>query len=164
MIIRLAISDDIPHLAAIERAAETLFPDGLLPQQGQIQSELALQTAEAANLLFVAEVDQAVVGFAVTRRLGAYLHLDELSVHPDFGRRGIGRSLVSTVKKRAYERGLPGVTLTTFDHIAWNRPFYESCGFTTLADSDLTSELTQILQQERINGYTHRVAMLSAGA
>jgi predicted N-acetyltransferase YhbS len=161
MIIRLGIPSDIPHLASIERAAELLFPDGLLPQQNQVQSQLALQTAEAANLLFVAEVDRAVVGFAVTRRLGAYLHLDEMSVHPDFGRRGIGRSLVSTVKKRAHQRGLPGVTLTTFDHIAWNRPFYESCGFMKLADTQLTSELEQLLHQELLDGFTHRVAMRS---
>jgi hypothetical protein len=84
MIIRLGVCGDIGHLASIERAAGQLFPDGLLPEQSQIQSELTLQTAEAANLLFVAEVDQAVVGFAVTRRLGGYLHLDEMSVHPDF--------------------------------------------------------------------------------
>lgn len=93
--------------------------------------------------------------------MGDYLHLQEMSVHPDFGGRGIGRGLIEATKTSARDRGLPGVTLTTFSHIPWNGPFYERCGFVTLTEAQLTPGLTKILQQENSAGFINRVAMLA---
>ena len=161
VLIRSGCRRDIPYIADIERAAEALFPEGLLPETGHVYDEHSLLSAVDSQLLHVAEVDTHVAGFAVSARLGDYLHLYEMSVHPDFGRRGLGRQLVEATLSSAGLQHFPGVTLTTFDHIAWNRPFYESCGFTRLADTDLTTELADLLCQENDAGFTHRVAMLA---
>jgi N-acetylglutamate synthase-like GNAT family acetyltransferase len=161
ILIRPAQLQDVEDLAPIERAAETLFPAGLLPEPGHVIDISVLETAVEARHLQVAEVDGSVVGFALSNLLGEYLHLHEMSVHPDFGRRGIGRGLIEATKTSARDSGLPGVTLTTFSHIPWNGPFYERCGFVTLTEAQLTPDLTKILQQEDTDGYINRVAMLA---
>ena len=161
ILIRPAQYQDVQHLAAIESAAELMFPAGVLPKVGQVVNTHVLESAVDAQHLHVAEVDGSVVGFALVDRLGDFLHLYEMSVHPDFGRRGIGRGLVETTKTSARNLGLPGVTLTTFSHIPWNGPFYKRCGFTELTTAQLSPVLTKILQQEVANGFSNRVAMLA---
>jgi len=151
----------VEHLPAIDRAAEVLFPEGLLPEHGDGLDVTALAVAVEAEQLLVADVDGHVVGFALSGVLGEYLHLYEMSVHPDFGRRGIGRRLVDATKAAAAACSLPGVTLTTFSHIPWNGPFYQRCGFQTLSKTQISLELKKILQQETEDGFTHRIAMLA---
>ena len=63
---------------------------------------------------------------------GAHAHLEQLAVHPDHGRRGIGTALVEAVCAEAAARGFDRVTLRTFADIAWNGPFYARLGFTEL--------------------------------
>ncbi|XOV83691.1 MAG: GNAT family N-acetyltransferase [bacterium] len=159
--IRPAHVKDVECLGAIERAAETLFPEGLLPKTGQTTDPDVFTVAVKSNHLLIAEVDETTVGFALHKVVGECLHLAEMSVHPDFGRRGIGRSLVETTLSSARDRGFPGVSLTTFSHIPWNRPFYERCGFTVLDRTELSAELDQILQEENAAGFSNRVAMLA---
>jgi GNAT superfamily N-acetyltransferase len=157
--IRTAQHRDIAYLPEIDRAAEVLFPEGLLPEHGHGLDMPALTAAVEAEQLLVADVDGHVVGFALSGVLGKDLHLYEMSVHPDFGRRGIGRSLISATKAVAAGCSLPGVTLTTFSHIPWNGPFYQRCGFQTLSGKQISPELNRILQQEAADGFTHRIAM-----
>ncbi len=147
------------YLPAIDRAAEVLFPDGILPEHGNGLDMMALASAVEAEQLLVADVDGHVVGFALSGVLDKYLHLYEMSVHPEFGRRGIGRRLVDATKAAAAACSLPGVTLTTFSHIPWNGPFYQRCGFQTLSETQINPELKNILQQEAEDGFTHRIAM-----
>ena len=157
--IRTAQHRDIARLPEIDRAAEVLFPDGLLPEHGNGLDVNTLAAAVEAEQLLVAEVGGQVVGFALNGVLGKYLHLYEMSVHPDFGRRGIGRRLVSATKAVAADCSLPGVTLTTFSHIPWNGPFYQRCGFQILSGEQISPELNGILQQEAEDGFTDRIAM-----
>jgi GNAT superfamily N-acetyltransferase len=63
---------------------------------------------------------------------GVRAHLEQLAVHPDHGRRGIGTALVEAVCAEAAARGFDRVTLRTFADIAWNGPFYARLGFTEL--------------------------------
>lgn len=74
--------------------------------------------------------DGSPVGFAAATPVDAFLHLAELSVHPDHGRKGLGRALIAAVDALARGRGLAGVTLTTFRDVPFNGPFYASLGFT----------------------------------
>lgn len=157
--IRLATDQDIGHLAGIELAAGKLFPTGLLPNSNHTHPQADLLHALAVGLLVVATVDNTVAGFAVCRPLGGHLHLDEISVHPTFGRQGIGRRLVQHVLLSAGELQLQGTTLTTFIHIPWNAPFYTSCGFSTVDEEHLSSELAAILCAEASEGLIQRVAM-----
>jgi GNAT superfamily N-acetyltransferase len=59
-------------------------------------------------------------------------HLAQLSVHPRYGRRGLGRALLGGTVGRAAARGAAVLTLTTFADVPWNAPFYLRCGFIEL--------------------------------
>lgn len=87
------------------------------------------------------------------------LHLDEVAVDPDYGRRGIGRSLVEFVVTESRHRNLCATTLTTFSDLPFNRPFYESAGFQVIDEADLLPGLAGILAVENRQGFVSRVAM-----
>ena len=50
--------------------------------------------------------------------------LEEIDVHPDHGRRGLGRRLVSAVCAWAARGGHRWLTLTTFRDVPFNMPFH----------------------------------------
>ena len=100
------------------------------------------QAAQAAGLLWVALSPQRhPVGFALVEREGLQLHLEELDVHPQHGRRGIGGALVETVCAWARDCGYAEITLTTYRDIPWNGPFYAKLGFKVLGAAELTPAL-----------------------
>jgi len=68
-------------------------------------------------------------------------HVEQISVHPDVGRQGIGRRLLDTVAAWAATRDLAALTLITFRDVPWNRPYYERLGFRILDADDLTAGL-----------------------
>jgi ribosomal protein S18 acetylase RimI-like enzyme len=111
------------------------------------------------ELLFIAEVEDAVVGFVVCGEADHALHLYLLAVHPNYGRRGIGRDLVVRVIEESARRRLTGVSLTTFEDLKWNAPFYQKLGFRILAPHETSANLASILSNERAAGMHQRVAM-----
>jgi ribosomal protein S18 acetylase RimI-like enzyme len=161
--IRSAAECDIVGLGDIERAADRLFPAGRIPSSDSTYPLESFARALRDGLLLVAEVD-AVVGFAVAWEAENALHLGGLAVHPDYGRRGIGRDLVIAVIAESARRCLAGVTLTTFEDLKWNGPFYEQLGFRTLAPPETSSTLAAILSSEAAAGMRRRVAMLYRNA
>lgn len=119
----------------------------------------ALERVQADGLLWVATAGREVVGSAVAQVQDDALHLAEMSVHPDHGRRGLGTRLVRAVQHEAGRRKLSAVTLTTFADLPWNGPFYERLGFRSVACTELTPFLAATLERERQLGFTARVAM-----
>jgi predicted N-acetyltransferase YhbS len=157
--LRMGTRDDVPHLAAIERAADGLFPAGRLPPGDETYPVQDLIAACDAGLLFVAAVAERVVGFAYCAVAGRDLHLAGLAVLPDFGRRGIGAALIRRVVEAAGARGLGGVTLPTFADIPWNAPFYERLGLRRVDDAAALPHLAEALAREDEAGMTGRIAM-----
>ena len=134
--IRPARPDELSAVAELERAAGRLFDewkDRLSLDDGEPTKIEDLAQAQGRGDLFVAvdpdAVDDAPIGFCMLTELDGQGHLYELDVHPDHGRRGIGRRLVEFVIETMKARGHAAVTLTTFRDVPWNRPFYESAGF-----------------------------------
>ncbi|SPA46154.1 GNAT family N-acetyltransferase [Cupriavidus taiwanensis] len=162
--IRLAQADDLPRLPEIELAAAALFPEGDVPALLRLVStpDSALVAAQREGRLWVAEHGGEVAGFALASRNGACGYLDEMDVHPDHGRRGIGRALVGTVQGWARASGLQTLNLTTFAHLPWNAPFYASMGFRLLDGSELCPLLSEALAAQRAAGLRQRVAMRQA--
>jgi GNAT superfamily N-acetyltransferase len=80
------------------------------------------------------------------------VHVEQVSVDPEYGRRGIGSVLIEHVAGWARERGAPALTLTTYAEIAWNAPYYERLGFRRLADDELTPGLRRIRAAEAEHG------------
>lgn len=162
--IRAATAADLPALPAIERSANTQFaPYEVSPTPPPLTPPEDLRVGCESGRLWVA-IEQGVglVGFALAGVVGANAHLDELDVHPDHGRRGIGTGLVATFLAWARGQGFPAATLTTLRHIPWNSPWYERMGFRILEPGELTPELRDLLATEIARGLPAegRVAML----
>ncbi len=151
-------------LPGIERAAAVLFPrEDLSPKAlatTTSHDELAL-ACEEARLFVALGPDGAPVGFALADELDDEAHLEELDVHPDHGRRGLGRRLVEAVVAWAANEGWPSISLTTFRHLPFNAPFYARLGFEEIPPAALTPELRDILDEEARSGLDprRRVAM-----
>lgn len=160
--IGLAHPHEIPVLREIETRAADLFLTH--PQTADLPMVDApvsrFVCAQEAGLLWVARVGGKPVGFALVEDFGTSLHLEELDVAPEFGRRGTGRRLVETVIDAAEARGRP-VTLCTFRDVPWNAPFYERLGFVRLDDAQLTAALRDRIREETERGLPAetRVAM-----
>lgn len=163
--IRLAHPTDLPALPAIERAAAQLF--GATPYPFIIHDEgmtlAAFEHHFNHNRIWVAaDESDAPVGFAVARLLDGNVYLHEIDVHPDHGRRGLGRRLIAAVIAWARHVQAPAVTLATFDNVAWNAPYYAKLGFQPLPLAALGPGLQEVRRHEAANGLDihHRVCMI----
>lgn len=101
------------------------------------------------------------VAYLVADLVDGNLHIEQVSVHPDAARRGIGRSLIEHAAAYARGQALPALTLTTFTHVPWNAPYYRRCGFRVLAPAELTAGLRAVVRHETDLGLTRwpRVVM-----
>ena len=163
--VRPAAPQDLAGLAAAERAAAELFAEHPL-REGFLATptgEGDLREAMAAGRLFAAIApDGSAVGFAIAGEVGAEGHLQEVSVHPAHGRRGVGEALVGAVLAWARARGHRAVTLTTLESVPWNAPWYRKLGFRALAPAELSEDLRALLDEEAARGIgraPERVAM-----
>ena len=152
--IALARPSDLSRIAPIELAAARLLaghaPEAVLEE---VTSDEDLQAAQRDGRLWVALSDDMPVGFAHVEIFEPNAaHLEEVDVHPEHGRRGIGKQLVREVCRWAETRGLGAVTLTTFRDVPWNMPFYARLGFEELAPAALTPALRRVLEDETRRG------------
>ncbi len=133
--IRLARPDEFEALREIENAAAALFAGTpyAAAVEGDATTAADFAEAQASGHLWVAAgANDAPVGFAFVEIHAGCAHLDELDVHPDHGRRGVGAALLDAVCDWARAAGYPAVTLTTYRDVAWNAPFYSRRGFEVL--------------------------------
>jgi GNAT superfamily N-acetyltransferase len=88
-------------------------------------------------------------------------HLVEIDVHPEHGRRGLGRRLVNAVCRWAATNGYSCVTLTTFRDVTWNMPFYARLGYEEIPQEELSPALRSVIDDETRRGLDprRRVAM-----
>jgi putative acetyltransferase len=154
---------DLPLLPAIELAAARLLfgraPEAVLTE---VTSQAILRKAQSLGRLWVALADDVPVGFAHVEILEAgSAHLEEIDVHPDHGRRGVGTMLVQTVCAWAAATGYGSVTLSTFRDVPWNMRFYARLGFEVIPADSLTPALRAVVENEKRRGLdsTRRVAM-----
>ena len=157
-----ARAEHLTLLPAIERAAAAQFPDDVITPEvraGVVPRE-EMEAALADRRLWVAtDVNGDAVGFAIAMQLAGAAFLREIDVHPDHQRQGLGRRLIQEVERWAKDRALGSISLTTFEHVPWNAPFYARLGFRKLADDELDRELRDLLHLERAQGLRQRVAM-----
>jgi ribosomal protein S18 acetylase RimI-like enzyme len=154
---------DIDRIAAIElAAAELLRPYAAETALREITSPEELLHAQREGRLWIALAGDDPIGFALVGCVTAgSAHLEEIDVHPDHGRRGLGRRLVEQVCAWAQENGLSIVTLTTFRDVVFNMPFYTKLGFNEIPVNELTPELIHVMRKEEARGLdpARRVAM-----
>jgi GNAT superfamily N-acetyltransferase len=151
--IRPASPAEIDELKSIDDDAGGLFEAAglhldLPPDHPFTRAERAcwLRCAEAGNALLAEEVDGRTVGLLVMDRIDGAPYLEQLSVRMRAQGRGLGRRLLA----RAIEWA-PGedLWLTTYGHLAWNRPFYERHGFVVVPEPECPPGMVAILEDQR---------------
>lgn len=153
--VRPATRADDATTAHIEVAADALLVD-LFGATDWPPPTDPHERAALPGFVLVAEHDDdssatpAVVGFVHVLDLGGHAHLEQLSVLPSFGRRGIGRELVGAALVESRHRGHTDITLRTYADVPWNAPFYASCGFVVTEPE--TSALRDLIQVEAALG------------
>lgn len=128
LVIRPMEPGDTDALVEVSLAADTLFAEAGL----ELPPDDPREMLDHVERVLVAVTDQGVCGLAATVVLDGAVHLEQLAVHPDHGRRGIGGALLDAVCARAEEDGYDRVTLTTFRDLPWNGPWYGRRGFEEL--------------------------------
>ena len=127
--VRPATPDEFERLQWIELDSERLYETVGI---GPFPEDPTLVGPEGAVIVFAA--GDPAVGFVSVALVDGDAHIDQLSVLPGHGGRGIGRDLLDRAVLWARDEGLSGVTLTTFRDIPWNAPFYQRVGFAVVAD------------------------------
>ena len=154
---------EAPLLPAIERSAARSFLtiEGLEWLADHAVLSVEEHLAFIANGLSWVATDDAdqPLGFLCASVQDGALHIEELSVHRDRQGQGLGRRLIAHAEARARATGLGGLTLTTFEDVPWNAPFYARLGFERLQDDRQTAFLRQQLAHEQAIGLPGRCAM-----
>jgi len=163
-VIRAARPHEYALLRAIERRAGELFREIGMPEIADDEPPSADHLASGAALYVATDDADQPVGYALVDLVDGHAHLEQISVVPEHGRRGIGQALVQAVADWARARGDREVTLTTFRDVAFNAPFYARHGFVVLNDEDLTEGLRAVVAKEAADGLdtTVRVVMSRA--
>ncbi|MET9972333.1 GNAT family N-acetyltransferase [Streptomyces sp. NPDC006356] len=151
MRIRHATPDELPLLQDIERAAGAAFR-GLGMAAVADDEPPALDVLDhyrrAGRAWVACDADDQPVAYLVCEPVDGALHIEQVSVHPEAARRGVGRALLAHAADHANEEGLTALTLTTFAEVPWNAPYYTRLGFHTLDEAELTPGLRKIRTHE----------------
>jgi GNAT superfamily N-acetyltransferase len=149
--IRSARAEELPLLAQIERSAAALFldtPYPFLANDEPLSLDFVWQRFQVGQVWVALDLQDVVVGFAITREVDDTIYLQEMDVDPKHGRRGLGSALVETVCDWAQLQDYGTISLSTFRDLPWNAPFYSKLGFRILDESELTICFQQIRLQE----------------
>ncbi|MFH8407813.1 GNAT family N-acetyltransferase [Streptomyces sp. NPDC018019] len=153
-VLRAATPGDLPALRAVERAAGEAFRalgmDRIADDEPPSLPELTrYQQAGRALVACAGTADGTPLAYLLWEPVDGCAHIEQVSVHPDAARRGLGRALI----ERAWrDSGLPALTLTTFAAVPWNAPYYARLGFRVLAEDGLSPGLREIRRREAALG------------
>ncbi|GAB3799599.1 GNAT family N-acetyltransferase [Micromonospora zhanjiangensis] len=155
MRIRAARPDDFVRLQEIEIAAGRAFRDFGMPEVADDEpaslDELAGYQRSGNAWVTVDGTDRSVA-YLIADPVDGNRHIEQVSVHPDVARRGLGRALIEHVAGLTRAAGVPALTLTTFVEVPWNAPYYRRCGFRPLADAEVTPGLRAVRAREAAHG------------
>lgn len=104
------------------------------------------------NLLFACTADGTPQGFAACGLVGGRPFLHQISVRTGAARQGLGSLLIERVKRWAIGAARPHppeLWLTTYDHVAFNRPWYQRLGFEVVPEAEAGPEMRAIAEKER---------------
>ncbi|MEV7794607.1 GNAT family N-acetyltransferase [Streptomyces sp. NPDC087512] len=155
MDIRSLRMNELPVVQDIERAAGQRFHDVGMPEIADDEplplDELARYQRSGSAWVAVG-ADDVPVAYLIADRVDGGIHVEQVSVHPDSARRGVGRSLLNHLAERARSERVSALTLTTFTEVPWNAPYYARCGFQVVPDDMLTPGLRRIREREGAHG------------
>lgn len=153
--IRPATEADIDRLQDIERAAGQVFRAvgmAAIADDDPPPRDLLRHVALDGRAWVAVDDTDRPVAYLMAEWVDGAVHIEQVSVHPDAARRGIGRALIEHLAAWGAARGAHALTLTTFIEPPWNAPYYEHCGFRLLDESALSPGLRAIRQREAVLG------------
>ena len=154
--VRRGRTADAGPLREIERLAASRFASHDVPAailETTSSAEALVAGAEAGRLWVACSSDGAAVGFALASIVDGGAYLEEISVLPEHGRRGVGRMLLVAVERWALNGKLGSISLSTFRDIPWNAPYYRASGFRELNANELGPGLDAIGAREAAAGF-----------
>jgi GNAT superfamily N-acetyltransferase len=141
-VVRLWDGSDVERIAGVSAAAGELFAEFGVP----LPPDDPVPTLLGARAVLVE--GEPVHGFAALGVVDGNAHLEELGVHPDHGRRGVGGRLLGASLEWARLRGFTALTLTTFRDLPFNGPWYARHGFVELPRERWGAELRAVWAAE----------------
>ncbi|WP_157907683.1 GNAT family N-acetyltransferase [Sorangium sp. So ce145] len=126
----------LPALVALEQACTATHREagpGVSEIEARTLADLAALTRR--HDVRVAEADDEVAGYLAWRdEAPGVAVLEELAVHPDHQRGGIGTRLLAELQDRARELGMEQVVVRSREKASWAQTFYEKKGFQPLGE------------------------------
>lgn len=136
-VIRAPTAREIPALRRIERSAGAAFAAVGLPEVAAEEPPplVHLEAFRVGGRAWVAcNAQDRPVAYLVALVLDGRAHVEQVSVAADHRGHGHGAALIDHLAGWAAGRGLAGLSLTTFQDVPWNAPYYVRLGFTVLAE------------------------------
>ncbi|WP_426005438.1 GNAT family N-acetyltransferase [Paenarthrobacter sp. NyZ202] len=162
--IRLARVEDLPLLQDIERAAGEAFRglgmDSVADDDPASLDELQVYAAASRAWVYADGLDFPVA-YVLVDVVDGNAHVEQVTVHPDSARQGLGRELLHAARIWGRGHGMQRQTLSTFRDVPWNAPYYRRLGFEELDAGTWGPQLTRLMEHEAELGLTRwpRVAM-----
>jgi GNAT superfamily N-acetyltransferase len=135
MRITLATFGDLPALQDIEIAAGRHFIDFGMPEVAADDPPAVAELDEyrrAGRAWVAVSPSHQPMAYLIAKPVDSFLHIEQVSVHPDYGGRRIGARLIDHAADHARHHGIEALTLTTFSDVPWNAAYYRRCGFRTM--------------------------------
>jgi ribosomal protein S18 acetylase RimI-like enzyme len=143
--VRVAVMEDADAIASLTAEVQQLhneaLPDIFKTPSDRLFSREKLATLlhDANSTVAVAESNGDVIGhiYGVImqraendfRVADKYMYIQQIGVHKDFRRQGIGRALIAFIESRAVASAVTGLRLDYWAFNARAQNFFESCGF-----------------------------------
>jgi amino-acid N-acetyltransferase len=126
----------LPALVALEQACTAMDRDaGSGAEEAQARTLADLAALTRRHDVRVAEADDEVAGYLAWRdEAPGVAVLEELSVHPDHRRCGIGTRLLEELQERARELGMEQIVVRSREKPGWIQAFCKKGGFEPLGD------------------------------
>jgi len=152
--LRRAVAGDIELLSDIDDDAGALYEEVGLPMDPQaddpfvvLERERWLASLRAGTAqVAIAEGGEAA-GFYALGMADGLPYLEQLSVRRAFMRQGVGTRLLEAALEHSARDGV--LWLTTYDHLSFNRLFYEREGFSVVPEMECGPELRHMLELQR---------------
>jgi GNAT superfamily N-acetyltransferase len=105
------------------------------PSSAERLDEAGLAAKVAAETVYIARVDQVLVGCVFLAPRDDHLYLGKLAVAPAFQGRGIGRALIEAAIGEARRLGVAAIELQTRVELVQNHAVFERLGFRHLGST-----------------------------
>jgi GNAT superfamily N-acetyltransferase len=153
-LIRPPDARELENLREIERAAGALFAEIGMTEVAEDEPSSIDELTEYLHdgRVWVVLEEEAPVGYALVDIVDGNAHLEQLSVDPEHSRRGHGAALLAQVSQWAFDNGYASITLSTFEHVEWNAPYYSRHGFEIVAEDQVGPELRALRDEETRHG------------